>query len=1514
MAKKKDVKLVVGLGASAGGLMVLKELIRTFPRQSGIAFIIIQHLDPTHKSLLSELLDKESSIPVQNAKDKEKLKADHIYVIPPNAYLELKDGAIILVEPEHSRGSRKAIDHFFRSLAEEYGEAAVGIVLSGSGSDGTAGLRAIKAAGGLALAQDPDTAPHPSMPLNAIEAGIIDKIVKPEEIIKVLKDYIEHPLTIRMEAEHQEKTSYDSLEEITSILRTLEAFNLHQYKPSTVHRRISRRMALTGVDKYQDYLKILRKNEEERKRLTKDLLINVTDFFRDPEAFEVLKQKVLPDIIKNIEKDEDIRVWVPGCASGEEAYTLAILLLEARAKAGKENDITIFATDIDEHAISIARKGIYPESITDEVPTTYLEKYFVKSNNKPEYRIKSEVRDLISFATQNVAIHPPFSHMHLISCRNLLIYLKKEIQDKVINSFYFSLETGSYLFLGSSESIDPKSVFFKTLSKKWRIYQKISHRNGKEFMPKRMPMGVKDFSNNLSLPNKDTKSESKTSALTRSDQIRNSILDALAPPLVVVSQDGQILYNHGQLKPYLIIPQGEPQNNITQLVYPSLRSRIRSGLYKVRKTGNSLSFHATINEDDKDSASKTVRVELTPLKDLKIAEGEVIGVAFYDIQELSADQRKKLSNEDEPINQNLEQELSETKDELKNTIEELETSTEELKASHEEALSSNEELQSANEELEASSEELRSLNEEIGTVNAQLKEKIQELQKANNDVENFFASTDIPTIFLNPNLEIQRFTPSAERLLKISASDVGRPIYSLGKDLLDDELTLECRTVIQNFLPRKKEKKTSNGRWYIQQISPYRTADRRIEGVVIVFHDITEMKELSKRAESRERQQSVVATLGMLAMSGVEPEELMQQAVRQIAHVLDADYCKVLKYQPEHNNLRMLAGVGWQEGLIGKVTVPHDNNSQAGYTLHSQEPVIVRRLSEEKRFSGPALLTDHGVVSGMSCVINHSSPPYGVLGVHTRTYREFTIEDSNFLLSVANMLSAAIRSREAQDEIFNSEEQFRTLANSIPQLAWMTDNTGYVYWYNKRWYEFTGTTLNEMLGWGWQKVQHPEHVERVTEIFKEHLKSGKEWEDTFPLRGADGVYRWFLSRAKPIQNKSGEITHWFGTNTDITEQLELEDSLKQAVSQLEETDKRKNEFLAILGHELRNPLAAIKGSTDIIEMGIAEPQEVIGILQRGINTMSKLLDDLLDLSRIARNKIMLDLELVNIHDILINKLVELTPSFEAKDQKVEQNITEDLYINGDSTRMDQIFSNLLNNANKFTPEEGKITVSAWLDKNDVVIKIKDEGIGIEDEVIDKIFDPFFQISPYGETSSGLGIGLSLVKNLTELHKGTIEVKSEGLNKGTSFLLRFPALQVKNRKAEILQNDNGRSLSAGIKVVLVEDNADILLTISSLFKSLGCLVFSASNAKSGIELIHNKTPDVAFVDIGLPDATGYEVASNVRSKGFKNILVAASGYGHQEAREKSQDAGFDFHIAKPLTLKEIKEILLKVNTN
>ncbi|MDY6919950.1 MAG: ATP-binding protein [Pseudomonadota bacterium] len=910
-----------------------------------------------------------------------------------------------------------------------------------------------------------------------------------------------------------------------------------------------------------------------------------------------------------------------------------------------------------------------------------------------------------------------------------------------------------------------------------------------------------------------------------------------------------------------------------------------------------------------------VRVTISPIKEQNFTDGQAYTISFMEEQPRPSESAPTLSQDDDRgANADLEQELAETKSELQNTIEELETSTEELRASHEEALSTNEELQSTNEELEASSEELRSLNEELNTVNAQLKDKLEQLRHANNDLANFFSSTDIPTLFLDPDLKIQRYTPAAESLLKIGPRDLDHHISSLQRHLVEEDLIDDCQQVLRNFQPVQREVKDFQGRWYIRQITPYRTEARRIEGVVLAFQDVTKFKTLNQRAQQREEQQAVVAKLGMLALSGTEPVELMQQAVRHVAHVFNADYCKVLRFQPEQHNLRMVAGFGWPQELVGKATVADSHFSQAGFTLRSKEPVIVDNLMEEKRFSGPALLLDYQVRSGISCLINHTDPPYGVLGVHAREQRKFTQEDATFLQSVANMLSTAIRTKEAVETIHESEQRLKMArdAGNIGIHDYDIQNQRMVWDETHRQIWGISQELEPITYQTFEQALHPDDKDRINrEIATALEQPGNHTWEFRVINAADRTLRFVVLKGQVIHS-NGRPSRLVATVQDVTERKRMEQSLRQAVWELEQVDQRKNEFLSILGHELRNPLAAISGGLEMLEQDqVAEPK-VFEVMQHSVETMRNLLDDLLDLNRVSQNKIELAPERVDVRFLLDTALQQATPQCNKKQQILVTDIKPGLQLVADPTRLEQVFTNLLVNACKYTPRGGQIDIKAYQADHEIRVHVRDSGLGILPEDLDRIFDPFFQVTPENQAPQGLGVGLALAKKLVEMHKGTIEAHSEGPGRGSVFTVILPIQNQLNSAAPAPEKKTTADHIPRQKVLLIEDNENILFTLQLLLESLNCEVSVASSGLAGVEKIASFEPDVVLVDIGLPDISGHEVAAQARANGYRGLLVALSGYSHQEVREKSRQVGFDHHLAKPATMADLSAILTPGN--
>ena len=846
--KKEDAFLIVGIGASAGGLEAFKTFFSELPDAPGMAFVIVQHLDPTHKSLMVDLLKKYTKMEISEVKDHTEVLKDHVYIIPPNKDMAVFNGILHLMEPSLPRGFRKPIDFFQRSLANDQGVRAVGIILSGTGTEGTMGLKDIKGHGGLTIVQDPETAQYDGMPRNVIAAGVQDFILPIKEIPNLLIKYSKNRNLKPIEKQIEVVKTKDQLEKIFILLRNETGCNFGDYKDSTVIRRVEKRMAINQITKLDDYIKHLHKNTEEVIKLFNELLIGVTSFFRDEEPFEILKKEVVPQIIKRKSHGDTIRIWIPGCSTGEEAYSIAIIFDEVISKQKKNLKVQIFASDIDENAIRIARLGIYPDTIVTDVDKDRLRSYFNVEGQS--FRIKKEIRDQIVFAEHNLMKDPPFSKLDMISCRNLLIYLNIEAQKKVFSIFHYALIDEGVLFLGSSESLGEYAEAFEVIDRKNKFF------NRKNLQPDKMPqLGYKIQDPLPTIKTAEVPILKKVQQDNLAMITQRLLLSNYTPACTIIDNKGDAVYFSGNTGKYLQPSPGEASLNIVDMAREGLKTAIRAIILKARK---SKKLEATTNIKVKTNGNfQTIKLTIRPLNNSESDNGYLM-IIFEDVDTIIEKPAKVIKEASENVSEvnALQQELDTTKEYLRSTIEQLEVANEELKSSNEELQSSNEELQSTNEELETSKEELQSVNEEIVTVNTELQGKIDELAQSYDDMNNLLASTEIGTIFLDDTLKIKRFTPSMSKIINLIQNDIGRPVEHLSSNLDYDTLVADVKNVLTKLTPFTAPVKSHDGIWYQMQIMPYRTSQNVIEGVVITFVDITNEKamaeELNKIKENYE--------------------------------------------------------------------------------------------------------------------------------------------------------------------------------------------------------------------------------------------------------------------------------------------------------------------------------------------------------------------------------------------------------------------------------------------------------------------------------------------------------------------------------------------------------------------------------------------------------------------------------------------------------------------------------------
>jgi two-component system CheB/CheR fusion protein len=834
---------VVGIGASAGGLEAFEDFFSHMPQDSGIAFILVPHLDPSHGSILPELLTRFTRMEVHQAQDGMKIQPDHVYVIPPNKDIAIFHRTLQLTVPDRTyRGIRMPIDFFLRSLADDQGEMAVCIILSGTGTDGSMGLRAIHAAGGMSMVQETSTAKYEGMPRSAIDTHLADYVLPVSMMPEQLMAYVKKISSKRIQPVSP-AVEPSAIQKILMVLRSQTGHDFSFYKKSTVLRRIERRIAVHNLEEASLYLRYLQEHKEEVRLLFKELLITVTSFFRDPEAFEVLKSKIWPRMLEGKPEDASLRIWVPGCASGEEAYSIAMTLKEYMAEAKQDYKIQIFGTDIDEDAINQARSGRFQDNIGIDVSPARLKRFFTKEEGA--YRVKKDIREMLVFAVQNAIKDAPFTKIDLISCRNFLIYVEPEMQNRLIPLFHYSLNPGGVLFLGSSESIGRFSDLFQPLHKKWKFFEAkgtvVSATLGA--LPWTYATEIHGF--------KEEEKKAKKPGIGELSQ--KALLGAFVPPSVVVDDRGNIIYFHGQTGNYLEPASGQASLNILNMAREGIVFELRTALHNAAARKKEIRYNDLKVRTS--GGRRPVNLTIRPLTDTEGLSGFFL-VSFQEPASKSTGEKppkgKPASGKFERRVTELEQDLLHTKETLQTTVEEMQASNEELKSANEELQSTNEELQSTNEELETSKEELQSVNEELVTVNSELQAKIEQLSRTETDMKTLLDSIHIGALFLDRDLRIKRFTSEAMKLFNLIATDLGRPIRDIRSNLVGEEILREAQRVLDTLQNYEAQVQSRDGQWLFVRIMPTRSPENVIDGLVLTFTNITMIKQTQEGADQAE--------------------------------------------------------------------------------------------------------------------------------------------------------------------------------------------------------------------------------------------------------------------------------------------------------------------------------------------------------------------------------------------------------------------------------------------------------------------------------------------------------------------------------------------------------------------------------------------------------------------------------------------------------------------------------------
>lgn len=1304
--KKASKELyIIGVGASAGGLKALSVLFSNVPNDS-VSYVIVQHLSSEHRSFLKELLEPHSKLEIVDVKPNMLVEPNKIYIIPHNKELTIKDNLLQLTEKAHQDRS-KTIDTFFKSLAADKGHRAVGIILSGTGLDGTEGVVAIKKAGGMVIVQDPETAKFGGMPRNAINTGFVDLVLEPELMPQEIFNYVKvTPIASELtELVNRENESTFFL--IMDMIHDRTGIDFSNYKRPTIIRRISRRMAVCDISKLTDYLDHLNLHPEEVEILSKELLIGVTKFFRDEEAYKILEEKVIPALVDTTSKSEQLRVWVAGCSTGEEAYSIAILIMEYLDKTQKELEVKIFASDIDREALDFAGKGVYPARSVSEVSEERLNEYFVKEAGK--YKICQRVRRMVIFAPHNVTNDPPFSRINLVSCRNMLIYLNPLLQKKVIDKFHYALRVGGYLFLGSSESIGDQTSFVE-IDKKWKIYRNVE--------PARS-LGMDTFaSSKLSKKPLVNNALGVTPDLTSkqlmqqnfAELLNNTILEEYGYAAVYVDEHFNILHGIGQFKKYLDLPEKNFTFNILKLVTQELAANLGTLLRKAVREKEKVSAHGI--QIRSGNTIRSVNVVVNPFITDKNLYQKVILVLLSDAlpqAELKINYEELTFNEHhyEHRVQELELELQHTKEDLQAVVEELETSNEELQSTNEELLSSNEELQSTNEELQ-------SLNEELHTINTEHQYKIKALMELDDDLNNYFRSTDIGQIFVDRKLIIRKYTPAASRLINLIESDIGRSIYQISNNLRYEHLIEDIKQVVIHNTTVEKEVQDKNGVWYQMRILPYITQDRRIDGAIIIFININELKSLH------------LMQTGIMDSS---PNAIIAlKSVRNQSHqIVDFKLSAVNKKTQE---------------LLGKPEA-----ELIGKTLWKEWPVLLEhgifeqlvRVVETGKMLEVEQLQQHKQGEQWKHVVAVKFEDGLVLTLHRITERKRYEEEL----------------KRQKEEIRESAERFRIMLEAVPHITWINNLNGENESFNDAWYNYTGLTPEQSRGWGWTKAFHPEDLELKLPELKGSILSGSVLTgEARILRGSDKQYRWHLIKNIPVHTKDGKVSMWIGTATDIQDYKDAEEAnIKLRVTQqrqilktiLQTQEAERINISEALHNGLGQKLYATKLNLDQLKPKGAQEQSALAKINDYIKESIKITRDIsFELNPSILKDFGLKAALEEIISRFSSPKLKITLKTEGFDKRLDSFVELSLY---------RIVQELINNIIKHS-EATKASIALKCEDNLITLAVQDNGVGFNKE----------------ELKSLKGIGLRSIQHRLDLLNGELEINSSK-GKGSTFKLR-----------------------------------------------------------------------------------------------------------------------------------------------
>ena len=1517
---------VVSIGASAGGLEAIIQLLQNLTSDTGMAFIVVQHLSPDHKSMLSPILSKVTSMMVQEIDDMEKIKPNNVYVIPSDKGVEVIDGHIKLI-PRTKSGGAITIDVLFSSLAETHKENVIGIVLSGSANDGTKGLKNIKLAGGITFAQD-ESAKYQSMPQSAITEGIVDFVMSPKEIAEEINWISKHPLIIRnskkTNPEDEIEDHNPDLAKILNLILNKKKVDFFHYKMNTIKRRMLRRIMILKLVSIKLYAEFMSDNPSEIDFLYQDLLINVTEFFRDPEAFLILKKTILPSIIKSKKEGETIRIWVAACATGEEVYSIAITLLEIQQSSSVNIPFQIFASDLSAEAIALARNGEYTESQMKNVSAKRLSQFFTKSKDK--FRIVKSLRDVCVFAQHNILNDPPFSKMDLISCRNFMIYLDTFNQKKCVNTFHYALNDHGYLMLGKSETVGSSTKLFAIVNKKSKFYssKKNSGPAKKTDITIRLPHTISSELNKSTPPNIKKIINNLPPSTNLGSALDAVLLAQYVPASVIINYELEILHFKGPTGIFLQNSTGKASFNILKMVHEGITFELRNAIHNSIKTKQTIK--KTGIEMDRGLLQNIVRIVNIEVAPLNIENEEPLLIVVFteqhlDIPESVPNGSKKNSLIKDRRIKKLEEELTAARLDMGSITHDQEAANEELQSANEEIISSNEELQSLNEELETSKEEIESTNEELTTSNQELHARIQQIEELYTYYEGIIATVHEPVLMLDENIRIKSANKSFCKMFHVAEDDIlGVSLYKLGnnqwniprlRELLEDIVPKNVRfhdfEVEQVFPIIGQKTMLLNAHRIIQQ-------SQNEELIVLTIADITEVKRLAIKLEVQEKKDL----------------EIQLEAKSNDLKVIEDS-------NNRYNMLLMNSPFAFaiMEGKDMVVTLANDSIKEMwGKGKEIEGKPLLEILPEIKNTPFPALMD----------TVFKTGIPYQEYESHVQLKRHDKIEDVYFnfvyqpyyesdsiisgIVIIANEVTLQVN---AKKQLEASELNFRQLAELIPQKITNSDVYGNVFYYNKNWSDFSGLSLEELLGNGWHKIVPPDKLEDILQKWKHCLETGEVFDAELQLMDKNGDYKWHLSRVTSVKDENGKIIKWVGATTEIQEQIEYRIALEKAKNEAElktqiaqTAVKAKQQFLSNMSHEIRTSMNAILGFTNVVlKTSLDNAQrEYINAIKISGDALVIMINDILDLAKIDSGKMSFE-EIKFDLAVTLDTMAQLF-ELKIKEKNLEfikeydQNIPN--FLLGDPLRLRQIILNLIGNAVKFT-SQGRIVfgvkkLKETQSKVTLEFTITDTGIGIEESKHKQVFNNFEQAGKETSRSfGGTGLGLAIVKQLVELQNGEVILKSElGVGSTFGFVLDFeiPSQEITEKPLEFKEllkvlpkGDEVRK-----RILVVEDMPLNQFLIKIILMEYDFDVEMANNGKIALEKLESESYDLVLMDLQMPIMNGFDTTEYIRQKMKSDIpIIALTADVSSVDVEKCKILGMNDYISKPINEKLL---LTKIN--